>query len=110
MRGAQLKNRSWLLYLIIIFLYSCEDNDDKISANLPELKKTFISISGSTGLYDAVTFNIGGTEYIGLGWNNIMGDNLHFSKYSYMIPLLAIGKNFRFSFPVKLVVVRLLSR
>ena len=42
MRGAQLKNRSWLLYLIIIFLYSCEDNDDKISANLPELKKTFI--------------------------------------------------------------------
>lgn len=82
MRGAQLKNRSWLLYLIIIFLYSCEDNDDKISANLPELKKTFISISGSTGLYDAVTFNIGGTEYIGLGWNNIMGDNLHFSKYS----------------------------
>lgn len=34
------------------------------------------------GLYDAVTFNIEGTEYIGLGWNNIVGNNLHFSKYS----------------------------
>ena len=77
-----LKSHSWRLYLIAIFLYSCGDNNDSISANLPELERTYISMSGSLGLYDAVTFNIGGTEYIGLGWNDIMGDNLNFSKYS----------------------------
>ena len=76
------KNINWILCLSVILLFSCNDNDDKVSAHLPVLEKAHVSMSGSLGLYDAVTFNIEGTEYIGLGWNNMVGNNLHFSKYS----------------------------
>ena len=56
------KNINWILCLSVILLFSCNDNDDKVSAHLPVLEKAHVSMSGSLGLYDAVTFNIEGTE------------------------------------------------
>lgn len=83
-KNTMVKSISWILYLGMIFLFSCKDDDEKIRAELPELEVNGISMSGCVGLYDAVTFNAGGTEYIGLGWEDFSGNNLYFYKYSPM--------------------------
>lgn len=80
-KDAMIKNIS-CIFIGIILLVSCHDDDKKPNIKIPELDKKYIEMSGCLGLYDAVTFNVGTSAYIGLGWVNVIGDNLHFYKYT----------------------------
>ena len=70
------------IFIGTILLLSCHDDDKKVNIKIPDLDKKYIEMSGCLGLYDAVTFNVGTSAYMGLGWYNVLGDNLHFYKYS----------------------------
>ena len=68
------------IFIGTILLLSCHDDDKKVNIKIPDLDKKYIEMSGCLGLYDAVTFNVGTSAYMGLGWYNVLGDNLHFYK------------------------------
>lgn len=66
----------------IILLFSCSDNDDEIKADIPDLTVEYITMSGSVGLFDALTFKIGDAVYKGFGWNVGMIESKRFYAYS----------------------------
>lgn len=66
--------------VVFIFLFSCKSDDETIKTNLLELQKTYVSMSGTIGLYDALTFVMNDTAFIGMG-TNFLGEDKHFYYY-----------------------------